>query len=300
MTLHGIFSDEKKSMGTLKHAFERDPRFRGWLSDNVRYDWWEPINDNAAIIKGKIQNHIADGAGPVTIVAHSMGGLVARRAILTMTDQTVVRRLIMIATPNFGALSTSQLGLLTQPLATGSKYIVGNYLKAPGLADLTRVDALFKDDVARAASTDVEYVTIPATYFHEQRAIFDLAAFSLQPRPLWLVPLLSEFAVAVLGTSVKISMKRPHDGIVEERSVNFVPARSGRWSEKTRSINHLQPSEKSYLHASHSSADNLSHTTIIHDATIIELILDLVSSESLPQWLSSLAQRDQDRLEIES
>ena len=71
----------------------------------------------------------------VTLVCHSMGGLVGRLAIFS-GKVPQVKRLIMLGTPNFGAIRTAQLGLLSQIglRLAGKTYAV---FRNPGIRDLT-------------------------------------------------------------------------------------------------------------------------------------------------------------------
>ena len=82
----------------LKLALERagfDVRFHA-------YDWRQDVLALGAQLLDRIR---ADRKRSVSIVAHSMGGLVARAAMCSDPQQTIAR-LIMLGTPNFGSFAT--------------------------------------------------------------------------------------------------------------------------------------------------------------------------------------------------
>jgi pimeloyl-ACP methyl ester carboxylesterase len=79
----------------------------------------EPIRRYAESLKGEIdQIRRNEGVDKVDIVAHSMGGLVARRYIESGGGEGYVRKLIMLETPNRGCLFPGVSGLLAQAVAT--------------------------------------------------------------------------------------------------------------------------------------------------------------------------------------
>lgn len=82
----------------LKLALERvgfDVRFHA-------YDWRQDVLALGAQLRARLR---AERRRPVSIVAHSMGGLVARAAMCGDSEQTIAR-LIMLGTPNFGSFAT--------------------------------------------------------------------------------------------------------------------------------------------------------------------------------------------------
>ena len=100
------------------------------------YDWRAPIRDSATALATFLRDEVGiepgandDGrARPVDLVAHSMGGLVART--LPSVDRSTwdgTRRLVMLATPNLGSYSAALI-------LTGDDLVT----KAISLADLTQ------------------------------------------------------------------------------------------------------------------------------------------------------------------
>ncbi|HEV7734885.1 MAG TPA: CHAT domain-containing protein [Candidatus Binatia bacterium] len=89
-----------------------------WKVQAFWYDWRKDLNLAAADLAAKIVEWFPDG-GPVHLVAHSMGGLVARTFILNH-DQLWRRmaggRLVMLGTPNHGAFVVPQVIAGIEPL----------------------------------------------------------------------------------------------------------------------------------------------------------------------------------------
>jgi len=70
----------------------------------VHYDWTRPMTENVKHIQHAVDNILArTGAQKVDIVAHSMGGLLARELIQARESENVVDHLITLGTPHKGA-----------------------------------------------------------------------------------------------------------------------------------------------------------------------------------------------------
>jgi pimeloyl-ACP methyl ester carboxylesterase len=67
------------------------------------YDWRLSNFDNAAILRDKIRQLRANGADKVDIVAHSMGGLIARIVLQNMNGFDDVHNVIFLGTPHLGS-----------------------------------------------------------------------------------------------------------------------------------------------------------------------------------------------------
>jgi hypothetical protein len=77
------------------------------------FDWRRNIRNLGQELAKRVRQETAQDAGreDLYLVAHSMGGLVARAAYKQLQDQgeeTKVRRLVMLGTPNFGSFSPVQ------------------------------------------------------------------------------------------------------------------------------------------------------------------------------------------------
>ncbi|MBY6068816.1 trypsin-like peptidase domain-containing protein [Leisingera aquaemixtae] len=80
-------------------------RVRGYSVKFLPYDWRKSISDIADELRSKVEGNEDHGA---VLVAHSMGGLVARQIAALDTDE-VVKRVVTIGTPNFGSYSPVQV-----------------------------------------------------------------------------------------------------------------------------------------------------------------------------------------------
>jgi pimeloyl-ACP methyl ester carboxylesterase len=119
LVIHGIFGDTRDMA-----------RFGLEATDKGRYDLiltfdYEnlntPIDQTAAILRDELVNVglVAGHGKELTILAHSMGGLVARWYIENLGGKESVGHLVMAGTPNLG----SNFGRLTEYIAWGSKLL---------------------------------------------------------------------------------------------------------------------------------------------------------------------------------
>jgi pimeloyl-ACP methyl ester carboxylesterase len=76
---------------------------RGFDAQYFPYDWRQSIDAAGRLLAARI----ARSPHPVCLVAHSMGGLVGRRA-MALLPATKVPRLVMLGTPNFGSIAPVQ------------------------------------------------------------------------------------------------------------------------------------------------------------------------------------------------
>ena len=69
------------------------------------YDWRRPVEYNAGVLRNSLERWAAGSDTKFNLLAHSMGGLVARTylALYPEDAEKRVRQLIMMGTPNFGA-----------------------------------------------------------------------------------------------------------------------------------------------------------------------------------------------------
>src|SRR5438034_9288565 len=79
-------------------------KIRGFDADFFPYDWRRSLEDLGADLANKIRQ---EPASQVSLVAHSMGGLVARMALPEAGEK--VTRLIMLGTPNYGSFAPVQV-----------------------------------------------------------------------------------------------------------------------------------------------------------------------------------------------
>ncbi len=77
-------------------------KIAGFDADFFPYDWRMPLTDAGK----KLADALKSADKPVSLVAHSMGGLVARAALRSASDKAA--RLIMLGTPNYGSFAPVQ------------------------------------------------------------------------------------------------------------------------------------------------------------------------------------------------
>jgi pimeloyl-ACP methyl ester carboxylesterase len=158
----------------MKKVFEARGTFDCSLFE---YDYNRPLKANGV----RLAEFLAPLTDDIVIVGHSMGGLVARLAVLTGKVPNV-KRVIMLGTPNFGAMRTAGAGLLAQ-LALQATGRVTALFRRPGILELTRIPKIMKDEVVEGEphARQVEYVTIPALFFNESRGSLEFGEWSGTP-----------------------------------------------------------------------------------------------------------------------
>ncbi len=80
---------------------------RNWKARAFWYDWRKSLSSASFDLAHFI--HREFHGEDVTLVAHSMGGLVARTLLLDQTNRKLVKRLIMLGTPNYGSFEVPQI-----------------------------------------------------------------------------------------------------------------------------------------------------------------------------------------------
>ena len=79
-------------------------KIAGFDADFFPYDWRRSLKEAGAKLADAIRK---DAAAQVSLVVHSMGGLVARAALAAAGDK--VSRLVMLGTPNYGSFAPAQV-----------------------------------------------------------------------------------------------------------------------------------------------------------------------------------------------
>lgn len=79
-------------------------KIAGFDADFFPFDWRQSLTDLGAALGAALRH---DAAAEVQLVAHSMGGLVARAALATPAGAKV-KRLVMLGTPNYGSYAPVQ------------------------------------------------------------------------------------------------------------------------------------------------------------------------------------------------
>jgi pimeloyl-ACP methyl ester carboxylesterase len=131
-------------MGVLLFSYARLKlrlQIAGFKMDFFPYDWRLSLDESGSALAA----HIAAIGEPVHIVAHSMGGLVARMAAAKLPKRCV-RKMILLATPNLGSYAPIQALRGTYPfvrkvatldLLHTPEYLAANaFCSFPGLYQL--------------------------------------------------------------------------------------------------------------------------------------------------------------------
>lgn len=279
--VHGILSSGN-TFDVMKEVFEA----RGSLECRLfEYDYNRPLKASGAAL-AELLGTLDDD---VVLVGHSMGGLVARLAVMTGTVPKV-KRVIMLGTPNFGAMRTASAGLIAQ-LALRATGRVSAVFRRPGIMELTRISTIMKDEIEHGEphARSVEYITIPGLFFNQGRGSTEFGDWSDTPTSTKL------FAALGLGLELLSAfplwtpqMQRPHDGIVERLSNDLAPDDAGHRSEKERTLADARQWGYSYAHVTHRRCDDLNHVTLHQDPKIIEIVADLASARSIADWWHGL------------
>ncbi|MEZ4943626.1 MAG: caspase family protein [Saprospiraceae bacterium] len=122
LLVHGIVGDTK----TMVEAFRNFGKQPGHLVLCFDYENLKtPIEDTAMALKTMLEGTAGLAGKKIEIVAHSMGGLVARYFIERLNGQALVERLTMTGTPNAGSSLGSipdYLNWVNGALGIGMKY----------------------------------------------------------------------------------------------------------------------------------------------------------------------------------
>jgi pimeloyl-ACP methyl ester carboxylesterase len=131
------------------------------------YDWRLSNFENADRLKEVIEKHFDGRPGKVDIVAHSMGGIIARIYVQALGGESRVHNLIMLGTPHLGSASIFDRlhnGFQNWPSAWsgGLPEIQKTILSFPSTYQLlpTYQECCAFGDSARPAGNDTTYVDI--------------------------------------------------------------------------------------------------------------------------------------------
>jgi pimeloyl-ACP methyl ester carboxylesterase len=222
----------------------------------------------------------------VTIVGHSMGGLVSRLALLQRgTSLPFVRRLIMLGTPNHGTLHTAKLGILANLTREATGRVWALVTRRTGIKELTEIHKLLEahlSDDTQTATFAVEYITIPATCFNENAGLLAHLK-SKAGRKMGVLPLAFDL-ISQAHPAWRIGLEMPHDGIVEESSV-YLGNRGGvnRRSERLATCRGSSRGGP-YLHVRHRDFDRESHVTIQKAERTARILYEILTSPTLRDW----------------
>lgn len=269
--IHGIFSGHETFLPMWDQLSEeqalRERHVEFYYFD---YDFYRSLQDNSVRFALALRQRFDDVDG-IVIVAHSMGGLVSRLALLS-EKLPFVRLLLLLGTPNSGAIRLSQLGLLSQLAHAGIGGLFALFPRASGIFELSRAAAILEKSADNSANTThVSYVSIPGLLFRADQAFaedikaWSSIAFATLARGTELVSALNPMAA--------VRITRPHDGIVEESSNNMIKAPEGRWHEKMASTTRQRGGRSpTYAHVTARACGKLNHMQLHKHRVVIELV----------------------------
>jgi pimeloyl-ACP methyl ester carboxylesterase len=254
------------------------------------YSYRQSIAESGRQLADELKENLTDLKTEVTIVGHSMGGLVGRLALLQHRhEMPFVKRLIMLGTPNHGTLHTGRLGFLMQLTREVTGKIWALTTEKTGVKELTEIDKLLNvhlNDETQRRTYPVEYVSIPATCFHEGAGWIELMGLGAS-RGIGLAPLTMELFKAHPCWSV--GLEKPHDGIVEESSVYLGNRGSVTRRSERRATCKNVPDCGPYIHIRHDDFRQESHVTIQEADRTAAILAELFKSRTLAEWRSANA-----------
>jgi pimeloyl-ACP methyl ester carboxylesterase len=284
--VHGIFSNHASAFADARQQMAADPLLATMEFHYFDYAYWESMETNGQRLAQALCLAGFQRGDNVAIVAHSMGGLVARLAIL-WTRMDFIRIVFLLGTPNAGALRLSQLTPLQQLLHRATNYFFAQYPQWAGIASLSNAAQLL-DERRNGNALDVDYVSIPGCFFHEDRDVWDVQRLASSIG-------FSAFETALLRR-LAIRMTRPHDGIVEESSNNLI--KCPRPTEKMDSYGGARgTSPATYAHLFLAACNEVNHVQIHSHHEIIGIIGNLIAAKfglvgsfgDLQQWFASIS-----------
>lgn len=112
-----------RGIDSLKVYFES----KGYAFEAFEYDWRESNGDNARELKRFIDDvKLMYNVSSVDLLAHGMGGLIAKKFILDESRTHGIKRLISVGTPYLGSvpsLSEQQSGMISQGVAVSGTVV---------------------------------------------------------------------------------------------------------------------------------------------------------------------------------
>jgi pimeloyl-ACP methyl ester carboxylesterase len=303
--IHGIFSSHE-TFQTMHDRLGQIPGF----SNNVRhfyydYDFHNALSVNGAGFAQELSGVFQQG-DEVAIVAHSMGGLVARLAVLSKS-MPFLRLIFLLGTPNSGAIRLSQLTGLSQMVQASTGYFFALFSRKSGITDLTRAAMIVQEhDSGFENAVEIDYVSIPGLYFHKFRGWWEVqrdgagVAFAL-----W---------NGVVSRALSVEMDKPNDGIVEETSNDLFACPSEIWHEKENCVGDQRGDDPTTLaHVRPKSCRALNHVQIHNDREVIEVVGSIISAKfrlggpeadaphepiNLENWVRRFTQAQKSRIKV--
>ena len=291
--VHGLFSSHR-TFDNLVESFESDSQLAEWDLAVFDYDWGEPILKNAEYLRRILTAKYPERYAEVTLIGHSMGGVVSRFALIA-DDLPCVRRIVMLGTPNFGAMTASRISTLWQMAIAAAGEVKPIFPRKAGMRDLTRIQTLYRQiagpegHLPPARAREVEYVTVPGMFYNSDRIDAD-AGRDFSALPFAIGTLIIRALAAWPWAELRI--ETPHDGIVEEASVSLMPS-PGRVSEKTSDLETGEGFE-TYAHVVPLSVYDCTHMQIQSDPAVARALKDIICIGSIADWRNGMSRKYRD------
>ncbi|WP_342735074.1 hypothetical protein [Bradyrhizobium sp. B117] len=304
--IHGIFSSVAtfeqmfRDLSTAPELVRRRVEF--WYYD---YDFYDSLESNGERFASLLTTNFGAGCR-VVIIAHSMGGLVSRLAVVR-SRLSFVRLVFLLGTPNSGAVRLAQLGLLSGAIQEQLGVVFALFPRVSGIADLTRASKILRGYSREGASNarEVCYVSIPGLVFHKDQGIVEY--FRGGRSKLFGVLAVGSEALSAIYPFFGIRFERPHDGIVEETSNDLTQCPV--WHEKIASVGQ-QRREAPYtcLHVRMPACEDLDHMQIQSDPDIISTVEELsvaafdsaraAFASCVKSWVDGFGEEDKDTYSV--
>jgi pimeloyl-ACP methyl ester carboxylesterase len=235
--LHGIIGDTR---GMVRSAYCSEPRLADLYDLVLAFDYENlntSIEQTALDLQGRLK---AVGLGPghgkrLHILAHSLGGLIARWFIEHLDGKAVVEHLVMLGTPNAGspwprvqALATAAIGLALNALTAVSwpLSLLGGLVNGIEAIDVT-LDQMepgtqILDSLWHSADPHVHYTVIAGNTSVREEA---LRSESQPEQPRRIERLLEHLSLQYVlrKTTALAFFGQPNDIAVSVASITHVP-----------------------------------------------------------------------------
>lgn len=174
--IHGFSGEASDTFGSIPNMLMKDSKMDGWdmkpfgysqyITPEMGKDVWAGIEDIDRIsdylttsVKYKFENY-----DRIAIVAHSLGGLIAQKAILNFKEETCskISHVILLATPSNG-IEPIKLSKLWN-----NKYLQmsseGKFISSLRQDWKNKFDGKYPFELKVVASTDDEFITVDSCY----------------------------------------------------------------------------------------------------------------------------------------
>lgn len=307
--IHGIYS----SVDTFATMYAAMRASDGMRRRSVEFWYHDYDFHSSLIISGQtfarlLSSHFTE-RDKVVIIAHSMGGLVARLALVG-TPLPFVKLLFLLGTPNSGAIRLAQLGLLSGLIQEEVGGLFALFPRKPGIVDLTRASQILKANIKRhtAVNTrDICYVSIPGLVFNGDMGM--VRYFREGRSKLFGALAVGSEILSQVAPFFSMKFERPHDGIVEETSNNLMKCQT--WHEKNNSGGRQRgENAHTYLHVQvKPDCEDLDHVQLHKNPKVISTVerLSIVAfdrtetdqrTSCLKTWVESFTDVDRDSYHI--